>query len=175
MSITNPSFPMSIEQAPHDLNWATHHLIYPLMLWWWFYYVIILFYFKYYFYIFIYSFLFFFIFSRFCHLPFCSFPPLKKIMLTHAQSWITFLGGSLFWGTRTGHVRVGYMYALNWRFSKIKEPILTIDWQFLKNQRINSHPWSKILKNQRMDSHPWSTIVNKIKEPVPTLIISRVL
>ncbi len=27
-SITNPSFPMSIEQAPHYLNWATHHLIY---------------------------------------------------------------------------------------------------------------------------------------------------
>jgi hypothetical protein len=22
-----PLFPMSIEQAPHDLNWATHHLI----------------------------------------------------------------------------------------------------------------------------------------------------
>jgi hypothetical protein len=149
---------MSIEQAPHDLNWATHHLIYHSgcgddFIMWLFYFILF-----YWFFMLFYWFLYF--FSRFCPsaLLLLSFPqedyadPCPK--LNNFVGRFSFLGNS-----ELACIRVGYMYALDWRFSKIKEPtILTLDRQFLKNQRMDSHPWSTITKNQRINSHPWLTI-----------------
>jgi hypothetical protein len=82
------------------------------------------------------------------------------------------------------------MYALDWQFSKIKEPtILTLDQQFLKNQRTDSHPlidnskkstngFSPLIDNYQKSKNQFSPMINdfpKIKEPILTLIISRVL
>jgi hypothetical protein len=35
---------------------------------------------------------------------------------------------------------LGYMYIINWRFSKIKEPILTFDQWFSKKHRTSVDP-----------------------------------
>jgi hypothetical protein len=114
---------MSIEQAPHDLNWATHHLIYHSgcgddFIMYLFYFILL---------ILLCFFLFNFFFLGFVHLPFCSFPPPQEDYADPCPKLgDTFVGRSSFLGNLElawkGRVYVCFGLAV------------------LKNQRTDSHP-----------------------------------
>ncbi len=180
---------MSIEQAPHDLNWATHHLIYhsgcgdDFIMW--------LFYFILFYWFFMLFYWFFYFFSRFCPsaLLLLSFPqedyadPCPK--LNNFVGRFSFLGNS-----ELACIRVGYMYALDWRFSKIKEPTILTLWStipekskngfspLIDNYQKSKNQFSPLIDNYQKSKNRFSPLINnfpKIKEPILTLIISRVL
>lgn len=45
-----------------------------------------------------------------------------------------------FWNLELAGMGLGYMYIINWRFSKIREPILTFDQCFSKKHRTSVDP-----------------------------------